>query len=259
MKHPLPLLLLLSAIPGCRMSTHHVPIGDVAETVPDAAGIERIEIGNPVGSIRIEPGREAEVVIRAEVLLEEQRAADRAPDPLRFADHVRVTRDGARLAIGSAHAGAEDAGDWQLRMVVTLPPERALEIDLDVGEIQVTQPKTKDLHFDVGVGAARIAVGAVAGALNGRVSTGELRAEIGERVPSGGTDLSVGVGELELRLPDQVEGSFTADVGVGDLKVADRLGLATDREITRMSARGRIRNDDPRHRLSVGTGDLRIR
>lgn len=251
----LPALLLL-ATSCCIRGGEHVSIGTVAKELPDVAAVTRIEVQNPVGSIRIEQAEAATVAIEAEVLLHEDLVEPGAKRELVFDEHVQVQRQGEQLRIASAHADAAD--DWQLRLRIRIPAGRSLQVEQRVGSVQLNVGELPDLRVQVDVGGAELELASCTGKLVAAVGTGELQARVSRALPAG-CALQVGVGELDVRLPPDAAGSFELDASVGDVDVDPAYGLLVARQHASVTARGSRGKEGPQHRLEVATGSIRLR
>lgn len=247
-------LVLLAAACGC-FHQEYVPVGTVAQDLGDASGVARIEVRNTVGSIAVEPSPDASIAIRAIVLLRED-LVPAEPAPLRFEEHVQVVRGGQELRI--ARVREEEGEDWQLQLQVCVPPGRSLAVDLETGGVHVVQDQVQDLRVGLGTGSAEVRLEGCAGRLAGRVDTGELDVHVRGRSPAAGCDLRVDTGQLTVRLPEHLAGTFEATVDTGGLSAHPRFGLIEQRDMASVTAKGSSGMHGPSHRFHVSTGEIRL-
>jgi len=98
-------LVLLGA--GCRFSDDFVTIGRVTTTV-EAAGIERLDLNDPVGSVHVVPARDDRFAITADVSVRRSLQAQFPTADL--TRDLRIGVEGATLRIANAHQDQEGDG-----------------------------------------------------------------------------------------------------------------------------------------------------
>ncbi|MCA8949869.1 MAG: hypothetical protein KDE27_10230 [Planctomycetes bacterium] len=251
--------VLVLALAGCslQISGNHRPVGKVDAPIADAAGIERVEIENVAGKITVRACAAADAAVKAEVLLTEDRPeSDFRAD---FASHVEVRREGKRLIVKNRHADTSDQNDWQLHLEVAVPAGVALDIEQAAGIVDVALPSSRDIAVANAAGEIAVDVPALDGKLVAHGSTGEIDVRIAERGPTGGCDLDCAAGNVTLTLPQDVAGSFDLGATVGNVSVADRFGLQTEREITSARARGKVGTGEATFRARTATGNVTVR
>src|SRR5262245_54231554 len=111
-------LLLLAA--GC-ISTYSDPfvtIGSCDASRP-AAGVQRLDVDDPIGSVHLSPSSDEEVSITAKIGVKESLrgkfpAADAARD-------LKIDAAGDALRIGSGHADDGHRDDFQIDLLIRAP------------------------------------------------------------------------------------------------------------------------------------------
>jgi hypothetical protein len=171
------------------------------------AGVERVDLRLPPGSVRIEPSPDGRVRVELDVLcsFDSRRCEERAE---RLA--LRASHEGNTLDLRVEGAPSLRAPGLHLRGRILVPPRKALEVDFPVGELRIDGVEG-DLHVDAGVG--------------------EVAIVMGERHVRS-VRLGVGIGEASLSVEDRrIEGSgwlghkVRWGEGAGPSRVAVSLGV----------------------------------
>lgn len=229
-----------------------------------------------VGGLEIVPGQGRDIVVTARVKARKE-LVDAAEVRGVFEDHVRVESRGDRLVIADAHTPVEktDGGyenAWEVHLRVEVPRSMKIDAHTGVGDLRI-ETGTR-IRFDSGVGNARIIVSDAEG-ISGNCGVGDVTIEA--RRMSGPTSvkvgtgsvkatldslshewkLEVGVGDLELTLPQQVSGSFRLKSGIGSVDVPwgsvnvkrESLGAKVDYDL----------GQGPLFEATTGVGSIRVR
>jgi len=250
--------VLCALAAGCQIRGNKRLVGSVDQPLDDPKTLTSVEIVNPVGTIRVkESGPQHAAGIDAEVLLDENRPE--TDFVASFDQHVEVSRSGDKLRITSAHAHAADRNDWQLRMTVYLPPGVELKLDQDVGAIQVELSSSRALDVDLDTGNIDVAVAAIDGRMRVDVDTGRISVATTGSMPTGDCDLSCDTGSITLSLPRQCGGEVDLETDCGNITLDERFGLKTRRDVTEASCRGTFGSGDTKIRARVDTGSISLR
>jgi hypothetical protein len=177
------------------------------------AGVVRVELRLPVGSVRVEPSPDDKVHVDLEVWCsttvfgceEEARELE-----------LRTSRDGNRLLVRVDGIRSMALG-LTARGRVLVPKGKAVEVDLPVGELEV-RGVTGDLDVDVGVGDVaielrepdvrtvrlRVGIGEATLAVAGRHIEGSgwlgQKVRWGDGTGAARVAVNLGVGELGVKL-----------------------------------------------------------
>ncbi|MBM4063203.1 MAG: hypothetical protein FJ265_19215 [Planctomycetes bacterium] len=252
-----PLLLSLAVLaPSCSVGAHE-SIGSVRGSLDLTEPVAALVVTLDAGSIRIERGAATAVVVEAEVLRRGGAAADFAGE-LRFADHVRLARNGDRVEVTSAHDLAADAGDWQLRLTVRAPEAIALRAGAKIGQLVIDVPDARSIEGRLGIGDAAVTADAVAERVDLDVGIGNASATIRHGAPQQGMRLACRTGSVAARLPERVNGTFALRTGVGDVRCAARFGLDRRRAETSAEAKGRLGDGEAVYELVTGVGNVTL-
>lgn len=249
---PVAVLLLLSLASCARQG--HQSIGVVQHQSASETDPTGVSVHNPVGSLVVTQGDTLK--IKADVRYRGSRPkGDAAP---RFEEHLRLVEEGGRLTVTSVHAGAADAGDWQLDVTVELPGAPALELTSDVGSVTVDLPAVAGLKVQVDVGTADVRLGSSDGALDVRVETGTATIQMTGRAPVADVTAEVVTGEVSLTLTEDASGVFDLRAGIGTVTVSQSYGLEVRKQQTSATASGRRGESMIRIRANVDTGIVRL-
>lgn len=156
-----------------------------------------LEIGMPAGHLEIEPGAVALVQARYEV-----------PDSAFLPGAEYVIEDGrGYLEIGLEgieHGSEEDRDiEWNIRLNGDAVEELNVELGIGGLEINGIWPGLKEMNVEVGVGEVEAAL------------EGEWNSEVGE------IDFELGIGDVQIFLPDDVGFRVETEVGIGDIDAGD--------------------------------------
>jgi len=177
------------------------------------AGLRRIELRLPPGSVRIEPSRDGNVHVDLDVRCSTDlfRCEEKAEQLT-----LESSRGGSTLEVRVEGMGLSSFG-LNVRGRIEVPSDRALEVDFPAGELSVDGVRG-DLEVDVGAGEVHIAmreadvrsvrlgvgIGEASLAVAGRgiARTGWLAQKVrwGEGAGPSRVAVSLGVGELSMRL-----------------------------------------------------------
>lgn len=221
--------VLLLGLPGCGTSERFVSIGQVSAAHP-AAGVSRLEVHDPSGSIRVEPTGDDLVSVTAEVkvrasLQPEFPAADAARD-------LKIEVAGDVLRIGDAHEGDHRNG-FSYDFTIHAPTRLAWRLDLGAGEIRATGGGNA-IDAESGAGEVRIE-GAVA-MLRATAGAGGVVANL-ESI-AGGT-LHSGAGSVRLTVArGSLKEKLTCTSGAGSVAIELPAGFSADAALK--SGAGRV-------------------
>ncbi|MCR9246001.1 MAG: DUF4097 domain-containing protein [bacterium] len=243
---------------GCIMNvSNHRAVGTIDAPIADAGKIKRLTIGNSAGVIVVREAGNAGAAIKAEVLLTEDRP-ETDFDPA-FDKHVEVVMAGDELTIKNRHDGASDHNDWQLHFEVTVPSGIALTIEQSAGTIDIQLPAARDVAVETAAGNIDIAIPVVEGQLRANASAGNVVVAVAENGPTKGCDVSCSAGNVKLTLPKEVSGQFDLATSVGNVSLASRFGIETERDITAASARGTVGQGGATFRARASAGNIVVR
>jgi len=250
------ILGVLSALTLCACSSDRVSLGVVGTSLPDLLR-ETVSVTLERGSVHVGVAPGPALEIEAEVLVDADRAAQFGAAPLVFGEHVAVTSDADTVLVRSAHEGAGDDDDWELRLRVLVPEAPAVRARVDAGSIEVRLDSAAALSADVDAGSIDAAIGRIAGPTVLKVSAGRIRLRAEEALR--GATLTVATGEIELVLPRDVAGRLDAVSQVGSVDVAPRFGLERRREVTKQSVAGALGSGgDDAYVLRVDAGTISV-
>lgn len=264
-------LLLLAAGCSSAFSDPFVEIGSFDASRP-AAGVARLDVDDPIGSIDVAPSPDDSVSVTAKIsvkksLREQFPAADATRD-------LRIELVGDALRIGSGHADDGHRDHFQIDLVVRAPARFAWRANVDVGDVAVTgggnevdvtsHVGTVRLHGKVGAVRATADVGSVLVDVESLASgtiqsgTGSVRVAIAGGTLGRALECSSGVGNVDVT----VAPTFAADVklhaGVGSVR-CDGAALGKTSSFVGGAAEGRLGGGGPHLTATAGTGDVSLR
>jgi hypothetical protein len=262
--------VLLLGLFGCRTSERFVSIG-VVDAARPAAGVHRLEVRDPSGSIRVEPGGDDEVSVTAEVrvhesLRQEFPAADAARD-------LKIEVDGDVLRIGDAHEH-DHRNDFSFDLTIHAPTRLAWRLELGAGEIRATGGGNA-IEAESGAGEVRIE-GAVA-TLRATSGAGEVIADLesiaGGLLHSGAGSVRLtvaggtlkekltctsGAGKVAIELPAGFSADAALKSGAGRV-VVEGAAFAATSHVAGGSASGRLGAGGPPLVAETGAGEVILR
>ncbi len=251
--------MLCGAAVSCGGDWDRVSLGTVGATLPVAGDLEGVDVRIPVGRVELVPGAGSEVRLQCEVRVVKSRiTGDAEPAKPRFEEHVVAEIVDGVLTVRSAHADDASPDDWSHHLTLEVPGAPAVNARIGVGHIASSLPELAGIEVNAGTGHVRIEATAVRGAIRSRVGVGNIHTTVGAAGPSGGVDLETGTGDVALRLPAEVRGSFSLSTAVGGVTVAERFGLEVERGTVAASASGVVGSGGAQHRLHCAVGSVRL-
>ena len=140
-----------------------------------------------------------------------------------------------------------------------MPTGIDLDLRLTAGTIDVDLATTNDLRVELESGTVAAKVPALAGECRMRVTAGQIKLAVREQGPAGGLDIECSSGEVDVTLPATLRGSFDLATTAGDVRVDARYGLQVSRELATATARGKVGEAGPQHRVHITTGQIVLR
>lgn len=262
-------LLLVAA--GCASSDSFVAIGSVDASRP-AAGVQRLDVDDPIGSIRVTPSSDDAVSIRAKIavrssLREQFPTADAARD-------LKIDVVGDALRIGSGHADDGHRDHFQIDLEIRAPARMPWKVAIGVGGVDVTgegnaidatagvgnvvlHGKVAAAHATSGVGNVVVDVDTLASGV-AKTGTGNVRVTITGGSLSGPLECTSGVGNVDVSVAPTVAADVALHTGVGTVR-CDGASIGTTKNFVGGDAAGKLGAGGPRLAVTSGTGNVALR
>jgi hypothetical protein len=263
--------LLLVACCTTGSSERFVSIGSCDASRP-AAGVARLEVDDPIGSVDIAPSPDDTVSVTAKIsvrksLREQFPAADATRD-------LKIEVVGDALRIGSGHADDGHRDDFQIDLVVRAPARFAWRAAVGVGNVEVTgggndvdvTSGVGDVELHGKVGAARAASGVgnvlveVEALASGTIKsgTGNVRVAIAGGTLGHALECSSGVGNVDVMVAPSLAADVQLHAGVGNVR-CDGAALGRTSNFVGGAAEGKLGGGGPRLTATAGTGNVSLR
>jgi DUF4097 and DUF4098 domain-containing protein YvlB len=256
---------------GCHLNDPYVAIGDVATAHP-SAGISRLVVNDPVGSVHLRPAADERVSVTARVSV---RASLQTTYPTAdLARDVRIVADQATLTIANAHAEGGHGDDFELDLEIAAPARLAWSVVVGAGGAEIEGGGN---DVDANVGAGDVALRGAIAKLAAQSGAGSVRAELASldgghlEAGAGGVALTIaggtlahdltcvsGAGSIQIAVPSTLAAEVALTTGVGALNVQGA-GLEVRSSVVGGSAHGRLGAGGPQLTATAGTGALTFR
>jgi hypothetical protein len=264
---------LLLFVAGCKTTSSEpfVAIGSCDASRP-AAGIQRLEVDDPIGTVDVAPSTDDTVTVTAKIavresLLPQFPAADAARD-------LAIDRVGDSLRIGSGHRDDGHRDHFQIDLVIRAPARFAWKVQAGVGSVTVTGGGNAveaacgvgDVTLRGAIGAARATtgVGDVAVGVDSLASgvvhsgTGNVRVAIAGGALAQSLECSSGVGNVEVAVAKSLSADVQLKAGTGNVH-CDGARLVVTSHVVGGTAEGKLGAGGPRLTATAGTGNVSLR
>jgi len=240
--------------------------------------ITKLRVNTGGGDVEVREGAAGMVSIDAKVKVDPS-DVPAAALTRNFADHVKVSEDGEVLTIEDRHAEEEDEGNWNVSLVLRVPPGLGLAVNSGAGDLLVltvagetalnsgagdvvvraADRRAKSLALNSGAGDIKVDVDSVEGGLSVSSGAGDLEVRLGRGTPANGLRLTSGAGSIHFMAPGDLFGEFKLDSGIGTVEFPASWGLEVKtRGKNAKRATGQVGVGGPQHQISTGAGDVKI-
>lgn len=254
----LPAGVLLGCLMTACVSDPFVELGKVSHEVDPTQPVTDLHVRLLAGSIRVVRSPDERIGIDATVLVPESWAKDHA-EPLRFDDHVRLEQRSGVVEVSSVHDDQPDHGSWRLNLVVAIPGNPAVDVDLEAGKLEVQLPVARSLNANVSAGSVDAHLEKIVERADVLVDAGRAEVEITDSAPAEGVSVRVASGEAVLTLPPDTEGVFDLSTDAGAVTTAPRYGLRAERSVVSASASGTVGSGQARFVVHSDAGRVELR